>query len=246
MVRSVRRRTRRNGWASPLDEDIDAPAQGAGLLGDTVQDRLAAEAGVGPQQQGRSTQALRQRQHMLEVVGGFEGRVLGARAQGELEAVALGAEVGGQRTEAIDAGVGASYALPGGVAVVHGEGVDVDRAVASGEQAEVDGPTLQAQPEQALVDLVDQREPGATLGIEALAKRGARGRLRQAQRAQCEGAGSQRLDGLEVALALAQQPQVASYDVAVGDAGAHREGRVDQGIEVDALQILPDERQTGA
>jgi hypothetical protein len=93
--------------------------------------------------------------------------------------------------------------------------------------------------------LVDQREPRAALGIEALAKGGARGRLRQAQGAQREGARAQRLDGLEVALALAQQPQDASHDVAVGDARAHREGRVDQGIEVDALQILPDERQTG-
>jgi hypothetical protein len=103
--------------------------------------------------------------------------------------------------------------------------MSIGRAV--GEQAEVDGPTLQAQPEQALVDPVDQRESGAALGIEALAKGGARGRLRQAQRAQREGARAQRLDGLEVALALAQQPQVASHDVAVGDARAHREGRVD-------------------
>jgi hypothetical protein len=122
--------------------------------------------------------------------------------------------------------------------------MSIGRAV--GEQAEVDGPTLQAQPEEALVDPVDQREPAAALGIETLAKRGARGRLRQAQRAQREGARAQRLDGLEVALALAQQPQVASHDVAVGDARAHREGRVDEGVEVDALQILPDERQTGA
>jgi hypothetical protein len=122
--------------------------------------------------------------------------------------------------------------------------LSIGRAV--GEQAEVDGPTPQAQPEQALVDLVDQREPAAALGIEALAKRGARGRLRQAQGAQREGARAQRLDGLEVALALAQQPEVASHDVVVGDAGAQREGRVDQDAEVDGLKVPPDERQTGA
>jgi hypothetical protein len=135
--------------------------------------------------------------------------------------------------------------LLGGVAVVHGEGVDVDRAVAVGEQAEVEGLALDAQPEQALVDPVDQLEPAATLGIEALAQGGARRHLHQPQGAQRKGAGPQRLDGLEVALAHAQQPEVASKDVAVGDAAADGEGGIDQGVEVDALEVLPDQRQAG-
>lgn len=34
-------------------------------------------------------------------------------------------------------------------------------------------------------------------------------------------------------------------DVAVGDTAADREGRVHQAVEVDALQILANQRQTG-
>ena len=44
-------------------------------------------------------------------------------------------------------------------------------------------------------------------------------------------------------LAQAQQAQVALQDVAVGDARAHREGGVNQRVQVDALQILADEGQ---
>jgi hypothetical protein len=68
----------------------------------------------------------------------------------------------------------------------------------------------------AKVSMSIGRAVGEQAEVDRPTRPGAASAARRAERAQ-------RLVGLEVALALAQQPQVASLDVAVGDTGAHRE-----------------------
>jgi hypothetical protein len=169
--------------------------------------------------------------------------MLGARAQGQLQAKALRAQVSGQRAVAIDPGVGAPDMLFGGAAVVHSEGVHIQRQVATGQQTEVDGFTCDLHAEHGGVDALSQFEPVAGVGVEALAQGGRRWHGAQVQRAGEEGVCALGLDGVKVVLAQAQQAQVALQDVAVGDARAHREGGVNQRVQVDALQILADEGQ---
>lgn len=53
------------------------------------------------------------------------------------------------------------------------------------------------------------------------------------------------LDSIKVVLAQAKQTEVALQNVAVGDAGAHWEGWGHEGVEVDALELLANQCQTG-
>jgi hypothetical protein len=52
-------------------------------------------------------------------------------------------------------------------------------------------------------------------------------------------------DGIKAVLAQTQLTEVDLQDVAVVDTAEYREGRVHQTVEVDALQILANQRQTG-
>ena len=42
-----------------------------------------------------------------------------------------------------------------------------------------------------------------------------------------------------------KQTKVALEDVAVGNARAHREGRIDQCVDIDAFEVLANERESG-
>jgi hypothetical protein len=72
-----------------------------------------------------------------------------------------------------------------------------------------------------------RRTGRCTPGIHALAQRRARGQQPDAQGLLEELVDAQVLDGVEVALALHQQAQVAAHNVAGGHAGAHWQGSID-------------------
>ena len=65
-----------------------------------------AQPRVGPKQQGQTAQATRHGQDSLQVVFGLARRVLHAGAQGQFEAVAQRAQIGGTRCVAVRALVG--------------------------------------------------------------------------------------------------------------------------------------------
>ena len=84
----------------------------------------------------------------------------------------------------------------------------------------------------------------AGLRVHALAQRRAGGQQRDAQRLLVELLASMALDGVEVALALHQQPQVAAQDVAVAHAGAYRQRRVQPcQHRRQGLQVVPHQGQ---
>ena len=98
--------------------------------------------------------ALGQRDHPLEVAAGLPGRVLHARAQRQPQAKSVGAQVGRQRAVAVHAraghergpySCGAPSPVLGGAAVVHREGVQVQRQPAARQHAVV-GPLAAQQP----------------------------------------------------------------------------------------------------
>ena len=135
--------------------------------------------------------------------------------------------------------------LFGGAAVVHGKGVHVQRNIATGQRTKIDALAGHLQTQHRRVDALGQIEPGKCVGIQALAL----GRRRW-HGAKDQGAGEESVfalafDGIKVVLAKAQQTQVALEDVAVGDTAAHREGGVYEGVEIDALEILANQGQTG-
>ena len=80
--------------------------------------------------------------------------------------------------------------------------------------------------------------------VHALAQRRAGGQQADAQGLLEERVAAKVLDGVEVALALREQAQVAAYDVAAGHAGAHRQSGIDA-FEHGAqpLQMLAHQRQ---
>lgn len=53
-----------------------------------------------------------------------------------------------------------------------------------------------------------------------------------------EGVAPKALDSVKVALAQTQEGQIGLEDVAVGCTRAHGELRIDQGIDVDALEVF--------
>lgn len=83
------------------------------------------------------------------------------------------------------------------------------------------------------------------MSIQALVQRRAGRRHLQAQRAGKEGITAKCLDGIEIALALAQQGQVAFEDGVVANPRANRKGALDQPIGLDMRQIFVHQSQTG-
>lgn len=227
----------------PLDDEGDLTLEHGGLMGDLTHQSARAKARVHAQQQWPLSQTTRQGQHTFKVVLALGCRMLGARAQGQLQAKASGAQVSGQWAVAVYPGIGATHQLFGGAAVVHGKGVDVQGRVAAGQRPKGNGLTLDAGAEQSLVDRRGQIKPSAGMGVHALAQRRARRRNRQRQGTGKEGIAAKVLDGVKVTLALAQQGQVAFEDGAVGDARAHGKARIDQGGQVDVFEILPHQSQ---
>mmetsp|Transcript_21056 Transcript_21056/g.81512 ORF Transcript_21056/g.81512 Transcript_21056/m.81512 type:complete len:560 (-) Transcript_21056:10102-11781(-) len=207
----------------PLDQPVHLRLPGlvAGL--DAAHQRDRVEAGVQPRQDRRlrsaRAQALGHRDHSFEVEVGLTRRVLHARAQRQFQAEAVCAQIGRQRAVAVHPGVGAPHAFLARAAVVHREGVHVQRQPAAGQHAVV-GPLAAQQPLNHPGHMLEQ---GLGLPVQALAQRWARRQQPYAQRFLEKLVTPVVLHRVEVALALRQQPQVAAQHVAVAHAGAHRQ-----------------------
>lgn len=228
----------------PLDQQIDLAAQFVGLIQRAYDQVLRAKARVRAQQQGGLGHRAGRAQGTLDVVFALAGAVLAARAQVQLQAVAACAQVQRDGAVTVYPGVGPGHAFFVGVALVHDEGVDVQRQVASGQGAEVDGRAVDVQPQHGTVELVCQNAPFGAHGVKALAQRGAGGHGAQAQCLVGEALGAKVLNGHKIVLAQGEQAQVALEDVAVGNAATHRVLRVDHGRQVDALEQAPHQSQT--
>jgi len=83
------------------------------------------------------------------------------------------------------------------------------------------------------------------MGIQTLAQGRAGRHILQTQCSLEECVGTEVFDGIKVVLAKTQQAQVGFEDVAIGNAGANWENRIDQGIDVDGLEILANKCQAG-
>lgn len=236
---SLHRRTAR----VPLDQQIDLAAQFDGLLQRACDQVLRAKARVRAQQQRCCAHRAGRAQGALDVVLALTGAVLAARAQVQLQAVAACAQVQRNGAVTIDSGVGVGHAFLGGVALVHHEGVDVQRQVAAGQGAKVDGRAIDVQAEHGAVDLVGQFAPCGAHGVKALAQCGARRHAAQTQRLVGKALGAKALDSFEIVLAQGEQGQVALENVAVGNPCAHRIRRIDHRGQIDALEQAPDQGQ---
>jgi hypothetical protein len=81
--------------------------------------------------------------------------------------------------------------------------------------------------------------------VHALAQSRARGNDTKTQCANEKCIAPKVLDSVKVALAQTQKGQVGFEDVAVGHARAHGELRIDQCINVEALEVFADKSQSG-
>lgn len=125
--------------------------------------------------------------------------------------------------------------LFGGAAVVHSEGVQIEVHVAAGQQTEIHRLATELHAQHGGVDAVDELKPRGRVDVHALAQGRGRWNGPQAQRAGEEGIFALAFDCIEVVLAQTQQTKVGLQDVAVGYPRAHREGRIDQGVEIYAV-----------
>lgn len=209
--------------------------------------KALALARVGAKQKRHGCRSRRHGQHPLQVEVRLQRRVLGARAQGQLQAVALAAKVAGAGGVAIDALVDASHPFFLAPLVVDDEGVSVQGHIAAGQGAKVHWRAVVLGRKQGQVQLVGHGVPGLGMGVHALAQGGTGGRGGQAQGALEELVLAIRLDGIKVVFALAEQAKIALDDVAVSHTfGAKGEPAIDQGIKADALEVPAHQSQTGA
>jgi hypothetical protein len=135
--------------------------------------------------------------------------------------------------------------LFGRAAVIHGEGIHIKGHIATGQCAKINGLALDPEPQYGGVDTRHPIKPGGCVRIHALAQGGRRGHGTQIQ-----GAGKERIlaltfDGIKVVFTQTEQTKVAFENVAIRNPAAHREGRVNQGIEIQVLEILANQSQPG-
>lgn len=97
---------------------------------------------------------------------------------------------------------------PSRAVVVHGKGVNVQRRVAARKRAQVDALAMPALARQGGVEIGREIKPLGSVGIQALTQGRARGHHRHAQYALKERIIPVRLDGIEIALALAVMPPI--------------------------------------
>ena len=83
------------------------------------------------------------------------------------------------------------------------------------------------------------------MGVHALAQCGARWNHSQTECAHEERVAAKPLDGIKIAFTQTQQGQIGFEDVRVGRARAHGKLRINQGIDVDPLEIFADKSQSG-
>ena len=145
----------------------------------------------------------------------------------------------------INASVGTPDQFFLGATVVHGKGIQIHRCVATEQRAEIYWQAVDAAAQQKLVHLGCQIEPGRRVRVHALAQRGARWNHTQAESAHEECVTPKALDGIEVALTQAQQGKIRFENIAVGCTRAHGELRINQGIDVNALEVFADKSQSG-
>ena len=214
------------------------------MIADFAHDFEGTQPRVGAKQKRQWGQLRRHRQDPLQVQLGLQRRVLHARAQGQLQAVAQGAQIGGAGCVAVHALVGAPYGFFLGARVVHHKGVPVHRHVAAGQGAEVHRASGVLGRQQGLVELPGQLKPQGRMGVHALAQGRARRHDAHAQRTGEEVVTPEFFDRIEVVFALHQQAQVGLQDVAVGDAAnAYREFAVNPAADPQAFDVLPNQRQ---
>jgi hypothetical protein len=224
----------------PLDEKGDLARQSTGLDADLLRDFEGAQARVGAKQERQRGQLRSHRQDPLQVEFGLQRRVLHARAQSQLQAIAQRAQIGG------GAGGGAVHALigaPNGARVVHHKRVPVDGHVAAGQGTKVHGAGCVFGRQQGLDKFPGQLKPRGRMGVHALAQGRARRHCAHVQRAGEEVIAPKLFNRIEVVFPLHQQAQVGLQDVAVGD--VYREFAVNAGTDSQAFHALPDQRQSG-
>lgn len=113
-----------------------------------------------------------------------------------------------------------------------------------GQHTEVNWLAADLQAQDSGVDVIVQINP-RDMRVHAFAQGGRRGHGAQAQGTDEVGFVALTFDGIEVVFAQAQLTEVALQNVAAGDATTHREGRDNEGVDVDALQILTNPWRTG-
>jgi len=150
-----------------------------------------------------------------------------------------------KRAVTINAGVSAADQLFLGAAVVHRKGIEIDRGVAASQGSKVDGLPVDAAAKQQLIHLRGQLKPRCRMRVHTLAQCRARGNSAQSQRTLEEGVVSKALDRIKVAFTQTQQGEIAFEDLTVGDPRAHGKLRIDQRIDVNALEVFADKRQSG-
>lgn len=84
----------------------------------------------------------------LEIVVALVGRVLSPRARGQLQVLALGAHIGGQRAIAVNLSLSAPDQFLAGAAVVLGKGVDIQWRVAASQLTKRNWLTIYESPIQ--------------------------------------------------------------------------------------------------
>lgn len=177
-----------------------------------------------------------------QVVLALLGRMLHPGVQRQLQAVTQSTQIDGKRAIAIAPRVGTPVQLFLGAPVVHGKGVQIDGGLAAGQRTEVYGLAAWAAAQQRAVDLSGKFEPVTGVGIHAMAQGGTGRHGAQAQGAHEEGVAAEILDRIKVVLAQVRQAQVALEDIAVGNAGVNREGRIDQRVGLNLFEILSQRR----
>lgn len=138
-------------------------------------------------------------------------------AQSELQAVAQAAQINRKRAVAINPYVGAPHQFFLSTAVVHGEGVQINRGVAACQGTKINGLAVNAAGQQPLVPPGHTLKPVRRMGIKALAQGGARRHSAQTQGAHEEIVATTVLDSIKVVLTQTKQAKVTFEDVAIGN-----------------------------
>ena len=181
-----------------------------------------------------SAQALGNGDDALQIEVAFAGRVLRARAQVQFQTEPVRAQVGRQRTKVVDACIGATHALFGAGAVVHGEGVQGQPAARQHSIVRV------VAGQQRLDHRPDKLEHLGRPCVHALAQCRTRGLQRDAQLLLEKGIAPVVLDGIKVALALHQQTDIAVPNAAVADPAFDWQRRIKPAEHrPDRLEVMP-------
>ena len=169
---------------------------------------------VQPDQDLLLNEHMRRLDHSLDERHESRLTVLAARPQFDFQAPALHAQVGGDGRIAVKVLVGAAYPFLAGVRVVLGEHVHVQGHKAIGVARDLDAELLEHGLRTAR-DQWDQAVGGSL--VQSLPQTLGRGDATDAQGLLEIVVAAHAGDGLEIALAQAQQPQVAAQDIDVGD-----------------------------